>query len=165
MSQFIKFEEFSETSSGHGGVTSPEIPSIPELPRLHPNVRSSMFFCWSVLLFDNLVDWWGSDLAVVKFIGLHGDLMTLSGLNFGKDYMDTGGLYLIQIFEIWELGSTNIFEAWWICCCLVQLFPVSSNIIFGSKFIHKIIVTIYAKSLLDIVLGKCWLIKIIWQYG
>ncbi|KAK3010746.1 hypothetical protein RJ639_011299 [Escallonia herrerae] len=45
MSQFVKFDELSETSSSHGAITSAGGVPVPELPKLHPNVRSSMFFC------------------------------------------------------------------------------------------------------------------------
>ncbi|KAK3031507.1 hypothetical protein RJ639_036021 [Escallonia herrerae] len=45
MSQFVKFDELSETTSSHGRITSAGGVPVPELPKLHPNVRSSMFFC------------------------------------------------------------------------------------------------------------------------
>jgi hypothetical protein len=49
--QFVRFDDASETaSSASGGQASStsggQAPPVPELPRLHPSVRSSMFFCW-----------------------------------------------------------------------------------------------------------------------
>lgn len=48
--QFVRFDDASETaSSASGGQASStsggQAPPVPELPRLHPSVRSSMFFC------------------------------------------------------------------------------------------------------------------------
>ncbi|GAV64237.1 PAZ domain-containing protein/Piwi domain-containing protein/DUF1785 domain-containing protein [Cephalotus follicularis] len=45
VSHFLKFDDWSETSSSQGGLTSSGPTAVPELPVLHPQVRSSMFFC------------------------------------------------------------------------------------------------------------------------